>query len=405
MVEKQLRSDMFLAFVSDKDTADLVKSLSLSRYGLKIEVQQANIKAAISHLQHNSSPKVLLVDITGSEFPITDMKALADVCEPGVIVIAIGERNDVGVFRDLVKLGVKDYIAKPLNSTLLTQSIEAQMLGAISSSKLQDGFNYAGKLISFVGAKGGVGSSTIAANCSWALAHGHYKRVCLMDLDFHHGGINQFFNMDANSGLRDLLSQPERIDESAMLRSATKVSDYLSTLTAPLNIDEIYDFPTEAINSFLSIPLNQCHYTILDFPRYSHKEHFRLISMSNIIVICFDLTLLSIRETVSLLRVLRTSQDMQIILVANKQGEFKKGELDQKMFEESIRHDLDLVIPFDSSLALPSLNEGVPVASEKGPLSDGIYKLASIITGKQAKNANQNGSFLGNLFGGGKTVA
>ena len=192
MIEKQLRSDKFLAFVNDKETLDLVNSLSMARYGLKTEAQQANIKSAITYLQHNSSPKLLLVDITGSEFPITDMKALADVCEPGVIVIAIGERNDVGVFRDLVKLGVKDYIAKPLNSTLLMQSIETQVLGTAAVLANQEGFNYAGKLISFIGAKGGVGSSTLAANCSWALAHAHYKRICLMDLDFqfaHSSGL------------------------------------------------------------------------------------------------------------------------------------------------------------------------------------------------------------------------
>ncbi|MBP6986446.1 MAG: P-loop NTPase [Alphaproteobacteria bacterium] len=405
MIEKQLRSDKFLAFVNDKETLDLVNSLSMARYGLKTEAQQANIKSAITYLQHNSSPKLLLVDITGSEFPITDMKALADVCEPGVIVIAIGERNDVGVFRDLVKLGVKDYIAKPLNSTLLMQSIETQVLGTAAVLANQEGFNYAGKLISFIGAKGGVGSSTLAANCSWALAHAHYKRICLMDLDFHHGSIGQFFNVEINTGLRELLAEPERIDESVMTRAATRVSDYLSLLSAPLSLDDHFDFPKDELASFLSIPLNQCHYTVLDFPRYNHKDHFKLMAMSNVIVICCDLTLLSVRESVNLARLLRTSQEVQILIVANKVGEHKKGELSPQIFQESISHEIDLIINFDGMMALPSLNEGVPVASEKGSLSEGIYKLASLITGKQAKVSNQNNSFFGNLFGSGKTVA
>lgn len=405
MADTQIRSDAFLAFVSDKDTVELVKSLALSRYGLKVEVQQGNIKTATSYLQANSSPRVLLIDITGSEFPLTDMKALAEVCEPGVQVIAIGERNDVGIFRDLVELGVKDYIAKPLNITLLIRSIETLMSGPGAAKKSQGGFNTAGKLVSFLGSHGGVGSSTLAANCSWALAHLHHKRVCMMDLDFHYGIMNQIFNIEPSSGLRDILVSPDRIDEEVLMRSVIKVSEYLSTLSAPMAIDERFEFPTKAIESCVAIPLELCHYTVLDLPLYDHAAHYPLLAQSNVIVLTLDFTLISVKDAVSLLRVLKTTQDVQIIVVANKQGEYKKGELDRKMFEESIGQEIDVVIPFDALKPLQNLNEGIPVASEKGILSDGICDITTLITGKQAAKTPQGSSFLSGFFGGNKTVA
>ncbi len=406
MNENQQQSDIFLAFVSDKETMEVVRSLALSRYGLKIDVHQGNIKSATSYLQFNHSPRILLVDITGSEVPLSDMKALADVSEPGLQVIAIGERNDVGIFRDLVELGVKDYIAKPLNVTLLIHSLELLMGVAGSSKKVESGFSYAGKLVTFLGARGGVGSSTLAANCSWAMAHGHYKRVCLADLDFYHGIMNQVFNLGASSSLKEVLQSPERIDETLLMRSVLKVSEYLSTLSAPMPIDEDFPFPTDAIHACLPLLQNQFHYTILDMPRYNHRLHYPIMDKSNIIVLSLDFTLLSVRESVSLLRVLKTTQDVQIIVVANKAGEYKKGELDRKMFEESIGQEVDLVIGFDSTKPLQTLNEGTPVASERGLLSDGIYGITSLITGKEAQSSPQGGSsFLSGLFGGGKASA
>jgi pilus assembly protein CpaE len=402
MTDNQLRSDIFLAFVNDKETAEVVRSLALSRYGLKIDVHQATIKAAISYLQLHNSPRILLIDITGSDFPVSDMKAIADVCEPGVQVIAIGETNDVGLFRDLVSLGVKDYIAKPLNLRLLVQSIENLIGGASTSKRTDAKFSYAGKLVSFLGARGGVGSSTIAANTAWALAHGHYKRVCLADLDFSSGIMNQIFNLDVSSNLKDLLKMPDRVDEEILMRSVVKASDYLSTLSAPQPIDEDFPFPTEAINACLPMLMHHFHYTVLDFPRYHHRTHYPLLVQSGVIVLTFEFSLICVREVVSLLRLLKSTQDVQLILVGNQTGQYKKGELDRKIFEESIGQAVDLVIPFDTTKALQTLNEGKPAASERGALSDGIYALTSLITGKEAQSSPSSGSFLSGLFGGGK---
>lgn len=400
MSDKQQQSDTLLAFVNDKATFEVVTALALSRYGLSVDAHQANIKGAISYLKLNRSPRILLVDITGSDFPITDMKSLADVCEPGVQVIAIGDRNDVGVFRDLVDMGVKDYIAKPLNVGLLMRSIETLVGNTTQAKKSESGFSHAGKLISFIGARGGVGSSMLAANTAWALAHGYYKRVCMIDLDFQHGILSQVFNMDSPSAFRELLQSPERVDEAILTRSVVKVSEYLSTLSSPVPVDMDFPFPAQGMESLTPLLLSHYHYTMIDIPRYNHKNHYPILSKSNVVVLSFDFTLLSVRDVVSLLRILKESQDTRVLLVCNKLGEFKKGELEKKMFENSIQREVDLIIPFDPVKPLQTLNEGIPVASEKGIFSEGIYNLVSLITGKEAQHSPNKGSLLSGLFGG-----
>jgi len=399
MASNNLQSDTFLAFVSDKETLDIVKSLALSRYGLQIEAYQANVKTAIAHIQSHNSPRILLMDLSGSDFPLTDMQSVADACEPGVKVIAIGEANDVGLFRSLVSMGVKDYIAKPLNVRLLVQSLE-NLMGHGAANKNEGKFAQAGKLVSFLGTRGGVGSSTLAANFAWGLSHGNFKRVCMVDLDFHTGIMNQILNIEAPSSFADLLKSHDSMDENILMQSVIKVGEYLSTLGSPVPLDEEFVYPTQALESCLPTLLHHFHYTVLDFPKYDHRTHYSIIAKSDVIVLTLEFSLLFIREVVSLLRILKSTQDVQIILLANNVGAYKKGELERKMFEESIGQEVDLVIPFDPNKPLQSINEGVPAAAEKGAFSDGVYNLVSLVTGKQTQNLPQGSSFLGNLFGG-----
>lgn len=394
------QTDAVLAFAGDKETYDIFKSLDLRRYNFSLDVHQANVKSAISYLQFNRSPKILIVDIAGSEFPITDMKSLAEVCEPGVQVIAIGDRNDVGIFRELVEIGVHDYIAKPLNASLILKSLD-NLLGKKSEQKKQGaGFSHEGQLISFIGARGGVGSSMVAANTAYALGHGQFKRVCLLDMDFHHGVLGQLFSMESPGGFRELLETPNRIDEGILGRATSKVSEYLSILSSPVPVDQKFPYPRAAIENLVPLLSKHYHYTLLDFPRYYHEDHYDLMSDSDVIVITFDFTLLSVKDVVSLLRIFGANEKTRIILVANRQGEYKKGELSQKMFEESIHREIDVVVPFDAVKPLQMMNEGVPVASEKGVMSDAVYEIVKCMTGRSAQAAPSKGGLLGSLFGG-----
>ena len=317
--------------------------------------------------------------------------------------MGMGVANDVGLFRDLVHLGVKDYIAKPLNVRLLVQSIET-LMGMGGPKKRDSKFTLAGKLISFLGARGGVGSSTLAANFSWVLANNNCKKLCIADLDFKTGIIHQLYNHENHSPFADVLNVPERIDESVIMQSVRKMGDYLSMLGTPIQLDDDFPFPTQAMEACLPILLHHFHYTVLDLPRYDHRVHYPIVGRSDVIVVTCDMTLLSIREVVSLLRILKSTQDMQLLIVANKADMYKKGQLDRHIFEESIGQEIDLVIPFDSSRPLQCLNEGVLAASEKGILLNAVNDLISIISGRKVQPTTESSSFFGGLFGGKKSA-
>src|ERR1700751_3744402 len=111
------------------------------------QIIRGGIAKAIEYLSEQRSPHLLIVDISGIDLPLSQIHMLADVCEPGTNVVAIGDHNDVGLYRDLIDAGVSNYIVKPLTRELLTRALTPKLnSGEIGRSALK-----LGKLVSFVG--------------------------------------------------------------------------------------------------------------------------------------------------------------------------------------------------------------------------------------------------------------
>src|SRR3546814_756676 len=112
----------FAAFVCDDETAEGIRPI-LNEIGWPVEaINKGGLRNAINTLSVSASPSVLVVDLSESGDPINDINALAEVCEPGTIVIATGRINDVRLYRDLMSSGIQDYLLKPLNPDTLREA-------------------------------------------------------------------------------------------------------------------------------------------------------------------------------------------------------------------------------------------------------------------------------------------
>src|SRR3546814_5772080 len=68
---------------------------------------KGGLRNAVQSLSVSASPNILFVDMSESGDPINDINALAEVCEPGTVVIAAGQVNDVRLYRDLLSSGIQ----------------------------------------------------------------------------------------------------------------------------------------------------------------------------------------------------------------------------------------------------------------------------------------------------------
>ena len=384
--EEQAREqrERFLAFVGDDESRDAVDHAVGELMIPNAAVRTGGVRDAIKHLSEQRSPKLLLVDLSASELPLNDINNLADVCEPGVTVIALGERNDVGLFRDLISHGVADYLVKPLTPALVQRAILAsgeQTATARHATKL-------GKLIAVIGARGGVGATTVATSCAWLMANERKRRVALIDLDLQFGTVALALDLEPSHGLREALENPNRIDSLFMDRVMVQHSDKLFVLSAEEAPDEGLLLDYAALELLITELRTKFHFVVVDLPRTPSTCSHYVLQTATELVLVTDLSLAGMRDTMRLAGLMPgTNASCHVSVVANRVGEHKQGEMPRAEFEKGIGRKVEFLLPFDPRTVAAATNFGQPVAAGKGPVARGLRDIAERIGGPAAGTA------------------
>jgi pilus assembly protein CpaE len=370
----------FLAFAADAETDKLlhecVTQLSLGQG----TIMRGGIAKAIEHLGQHRSPNILIVDISGIDLPVSKISELADVCEPGVAVIAIGNRNEIGLYRDLMHAGVTEYVVKPVNQQLLARALTSGRAHTGEASPIQ---RKLGTLVAFVGARGGVGTTTLAVNMAWYLAHRQSRRVALVDLDLQNGDCALALDIKPNSGLREALANPLRIDNTLLDRVMTPVGERLFVLGSEEPLSEDLHFTAVAVETLVSALREQFHYVIVDVPRIPAAPYRRALEMADFCVMVADQTLRSVRDTVRLRTALGERDGKRPnILVVNRHGEGGRHAVTLQELQHVVEVKPKSVIPFQPAL-FTTISGGAKIAAaQRGKFTDAIATLALELSGR-----------------------
>ncbi|HSA79334.1 MAG TPA: AAA family ATPase [Geminicoccaceae bacterium] len=376
--------DQFLAFVGDTESFAVIDQVVGELMLPHASIRQGGVKEAVKHLGEQRSPRLLLIDVSGSDLPLSDINALADVCEPGVTVLAVGERNDCGLFRDLLQHGVADYLVKPITPALLQKAI----LSATEQTGVIKGNHKLGKLVAVTGTRGGVGATTVAASVAWLIAHERRRRVALVDLDLQFGTVALSLDLEPSHGLREALENPNRIDGLFMDRVLIQHSERLFVLSAEESPDETLLLDYGAVELLMTELRNKFHYVIVDVPRSPNACTQQVLQSATDLVLVTDLSLAGMRDTMRLTGMLPTTNaSCNSVLVVNRVGEHKQGEMPRAEFEKGISRKLDLLLPFDARTVAAATNFGQPVASAKGPVAAGLREITARLCGPAAGTA------------------
>src|SRR5688572_3022224 len=161
--------DPFTALVCDDATADMLRPVAVEHGWSPEKVNKGGLRNAVQSLSVSASPNILFVDLSESADPLNDINALAEVCEPGTIVIAAGQVNDVRLYRDLVASGIHDYLLKPFTVDQLRDSFAHAQL-TISGPRVNEPTSERPHVMAaIIGVRGGVGASTIATSLAWLM--------------------------------------------------------------------------------------------------------------------------------------------------------------------------------------------------------------------------------------------
>jgi pilus assembly protein CpaE len=377
--------DRFVAFLADDASEKIVQQCVTEMSLPYSSVVRGDITKAINQLSAGRSPLALMVDISGVELPVSQIHHLAEVCEPGVTVVVIGDRNDVGLYRDLINAGISDYIVKPLTQTLAQSAID-NLLGVNKPVARSPLSQKQGQVVTVMGARGGVGTSTVATNLAWHLANKENRRVALVDLDLYYGSCALMLDIRASGGLREALENPQRVDELFLDRSMLRCGDKLHVLASEEGLDVKLTTDPAALTPLMTLLRKQFHYVIVDAPRWQRELMYTAAIQSNTAIIVLDQTAHAIRDAIRLRQYTETSElAHRTVLVLNRVGEQGAGGIDQKNLSETLGSGIQVMIPFHPKSAIEAANAGAPVSSLRSPIATAIATLADELGGRRLK--------------------
>ena len=343
--------DPFSAFICDDAALDVLRPVVIEMGWQPEKCNKGGLRNAVQSLSIAASPNILMVDLSESGDPLSDINALAEVCEPGTVVIAVGQVNDVRLYRDLVASGIHDYLLKPLSPSQVRDAlVNAQAVFA--SPKAHDP-SVAKKHIStaVIGTRGGVGASTLATSLAWLFSADEKCPTALLDLDVHFGTGALALDLEPGRGLTDAIENPGRIDGLFIERAMIRANDHLAILSAeaPMNSPLMTD---GAAFVQLEEEFRQAfEMTVIDLPRNMLINFPTLLADVNVAMLVVEMTLASARDAIRILSWLKTNAaHVQPMVVANK-VQAGVSEISKADFEASIERKINFTIPFDARAA------------------------------------------------------
>ena len=380
------------AFCEHAETAATMQAAGEDRRMAKthLKIQMGGVAAATEAYRASPTPNVVIIESASrAEDLLGGLDTLAEMCDAGTRLIVIGKLNDIVLYRELVRRGVSDYLIGPVGVIDIVRSISG-LFNAPDAKPV-------GRTVAIVGARGGVGASTIAHNIGWAVARDLELDTVVADLDLPFGTAGLDYNQDPPQGIADAVFSPERMDGAFVDRLLSKCTDHLSLLAAPATLERVYDFSVEAFDGVFDVLRAAVPCTILDVPHLWTGWTKRVLVAADDILVVAAPDLANLRNAKNLIDVLRAARpnDRHPYYCLNQVGVPKRPELKATDFTKALESEPAAVIGFEPQMFGTAANNGQMIAevAAGNRVADTFRQLAQLVTGRAEVKRARGGLF------------
>lgn len=367
-------------YVRDQPSLQTIRG-ALADIGIKDPVtQQGDIETAMAALAKTSSPRLLIVDISGIDDPVARLGELAKVCDPDVNVVAVGDKNDIVLYRDLKNIGVAEYFVKPLVKNVVTR-----ICGNVLNPSLEQPTMRTGKLILVMGVRGGVGATTIATHTAWHLSQTGRRRVALLDLDIKHGDVALQFDVSPSTALCEAIEFPDRVDKLFLDRAVLPVSERLHLLAslAPLSLNP--QVTPEGVAPLLEKLAARYRYVVVDVPKHLAADIIHSTLLPRVCLLVSNTSLSAARDVNRWREQIGTNiVERSTLHVVNRPE--AHGGLSDRDFARAMAQPPEVSIGYHRDLA-EAASLGIKGTTECAAFTRSLQKIVRPLTGEQAEVA------------------
>jgi pilus assembly protein CpaE len=383
------------AFCENVDTAAAIQAAGEDRRMAKahLRIQMGGLTAAIEAYQSSPTPNVIILESENrSDDILGALDQLANYCDAGTRVMVIGRTNDVTLYRDLVRRGVSDYLISPVDVLQVVRAV----CGLFSAPDAKP----VGRVIAVVGAKGGVGASTIAHNIAFSIARDLTLDAVVTDLDLAFGTAGLDFNQDPAQGIAEAVFSPDRVDTAFVDRLLAKCTDHLNLLAAPATLDRVYDFGADAFEAIFDSLRSTVPCIVLDVPhQWTGWTRQTLVGADEILIVATP-DLANLRNTKNIYDFIKAARpnDRAPRYCLNQVGVPKRPEIKAADFAKALEDEAMAIIPFEPQLFGAAANNGQMIAEiSAGHRTAELFReLAQQLTGRSEVKKQSSG--LSSLF-------
>jgi pilus assembly protein CpaE len=364
----------FAAYLSDDVSQSAAQKIAVQRDWSTSNIRKGGLATALRLLGVAPPPLIMIVDVDGMEIDEIE-SGLTELTRLGSSVLVLGTVNDVNYCRRIIRTGARDYLIKP---------VDAETLGEVfvRLEQPEEEGKPGGRVVGLIGARGGVGVTTLAINTAWVMAERLSRRVALVDLDMYAGNIALALDIEPTRGLREAIDDPDRVDDVFLKNAMAKFGKSLSILATEEAFDDTMAMTDDKYLTLADNMRNNFDMTILDIPRHFIMREPALFSRCDEIVIVTELNLQSLRDSNRLSRLMRVrNSKAKIHVIANKTP--AKPDVSAKEFEEGMESALRCNFALDSKALAKASLQGEPLVSAdpKHKMSGDLHKLCIEMAG------------------------
>lgn len=344
-----------MVFSRDPETLDASRGLDSDwRFArVDVEAQEGDVGTAIESFREVTSPDLVIIQTDDIDDGFTaSLEALAEHCDEGTAAIVVGPVNDVYLYRRLIDMGVSDYLVKPLTADMLSDVIAktlVERLGVRGS-----------RLITFVGAKGGVGASALSQALAWGAADILQQKSLLLDVAGGWSSLSVGLGFEPVTTLSEAVRAASNDDEQGFKRMLFNAGPRLDVLAH--GGDVMLDQPVSAdqIERLLDLVMMRYPVVLCDLSESPALFKKVVLSRSNQIVVVSSALLPSLRLARSLIQEikdLRGGSLQNIELLINMAGFGDGQEVPSKDIESVMEYKPSGIIPFDPKIFMQAETE------------------------------------------------
>ncbi len=369
------------AFCESSDVAAFVNTASTDRRMSKARIKQnmGGVVAAVEAYKNSPTPNVIVLEASADrDALVTQLEELAHYCDAATKVVVLGKTNDIALYRQLMARGVSEYLVAPFEVV--------DFIHAISRLFSTPGAKPLGRMIAVVGAKGGVGASTVAHNLAWCLSSSTEMATIVADFDLAFGTAGLDYNQDPPQGVAEAVFAPERVDAVFVDRLLSKCGEHLSLLAAPATLDHVLDLPETSFNSLIEAMRASTPWIVVDLPHIWTSWVRRTLVAADEVIVVASPDLASLRNTKNIVDNLKSARqfDQPPRLVLNGVGMTKRPEIPASDFAKTVEIAPTAIVPHDAKLFGSAANNGQMIAEieAKGKTAEIYLGLASVLAGQ-----------------------